>query len=78
MKVWPIAAIAVLGELALGIAITPGPDPGSVPTTGDAAGRTMSPFCPGLNLEECPSGEASRLRTEIDQMVSRGARRGSE
>lgn len=78
MKVWPIAAIAVFGELALGIAITSGPDPDLVPTTDEVAGRTMSPFCPGLTLEECPSGEASRLRTEIDQMVRRVARRGSE
>src|SRR5687768_14641008 len=72
MKVWPIAAIAVLGGLALGIALGSGPDPDAVPTTDEVAGRMMSPFCPGLTLEECPSDQASRLRTEIDQMVGRG------
>lgn len=72
MKVWPIAAIAVLGGLALGMALTSGPDPDAVPTTDEVAGRMMSPFCPGLTLEECPSEQASRLRTDIDELVRRG------
>jgi cytochrome c-type biogenesis protein CcmH len=72
MKIWPIAAIAVLGGLSLGVVLTSGPDPQAVPTGDEVAGRMMSPFCPGLTLEECPSDQASRLRAEIDQMVRRG------
>ena len=52
MRVWPLAAIAVLGGLALGLALTSGPDPGAVPTSDEVAGRMMSPFCPGLTLDE--------------------------
>ncbi len=73
MKMWPLAAIAVLGGLALGISFLSGPDPDEVPTADEVAGRMMSPFCPGLTLEECPSDQASRVRGEIDQMVARGA-----
>jgi cytochrome c-type biogenesis protein CcmH/NrfF len=69
MRVWPLAAIAVLGGLALGMALTWGPDPDAVPTSDEVAGRMMSPFCPGLTLDECPSDQASRLR---DEMVRRG------
>jgi cytochrome c-type biogenesis protein CcmH len=72
MKVWPIAAIAVLGGLALGFGLASGPDPEAVPTTDEVAGRMMSPFCPGLTLDECPSDQASRLRADIDEMVRRG------
>ena len=72
MKVWPLAAIAILGGLALGMVLTSGPDPNAVPTSDEVAGRMMSPFCPGLTLDECPSDQASRLRAEIDQMVGRG------
>lgn len=72
MRVWPLAAIAVLGGLALGMALTSGPDPDAVPTSDEVAGRMMSPFCPGLTLDECPSEQASRLRAEVDEMVRRG------
>jgi cytochrome c-type biogenesis protein CcmH len=72
MRVWPLAAIAVLGGLALGVALTSGPDPDAVPTSDEVAGRMMSPFCPGLTLDECPSDQASRLRAEVDEMVRRG------
>lgn len=72
MRLWPLAAIAVVGGLALGMVLTAGPDPGAVPTTDEVAARMMSPFCPGLTLEECPSDQASRLRGEINEMVLRG------
>ncbi len=72
MRLWPLAALAVIGGLAFGMVITAGPDPGAVPTTDEVAARMMSPFCPGLTLEECPSDQASRLRGEINQMVLRG------
>ncbi|HEX2180508.1 MAG TPA: cytochrome c-type biogenesis protein CcmH [Actinomycetota bacterium] len=73
MKVWPLAAAAVLGGLALGVFLTRGPDPDAVPTTDEVAGRMMSPFCPGLTLEECPSDQSNRLRSEIDAMVREGS-----
>lgn len=73
MRVWPVVAIALAGGLALGIWSGSGPDPGKVPTSDQVAGRMMSPFCPGLTLEECPSDQASRVREEIDQMVAAGA-----
>ncbi len=72
MRVWPLAAIAVLGGLALGMVLTAGPNPDAVPTSDEVAGRMMSPFCPGLTLDECPSDQASRLRAEVDEMVRRG------
>ncbi|CAN5780578.1 hypothetical protein BH23ACT12_BH23ACT12_08670 [soil metagenome] len=72
MKLWPLAAMAVLGGLALGMVLTSGPDPDAVPTSDEVAGRMMSPFCPGLTLDECPSDQATRLRSEVDEMVRRG------
>ena len=73
MRSWPVAAIVAVGGLALGFALLSGPDPNQVPTTDQVANRMMSPFCPGLTLEECPSGQSSRVRAEIDQLVARGA-----
>jgi cytochrome c-type biogenesis protein CcmH/NrfF len=73
MRGWPLAAVAVLGALTLGAFFTRGPDPKSVPTTDEVASRMMSPFCPGLTLEECPSDQASRLRSEIDAKVRSGS-----
>lgn len=73
MRVWPLAAVAVVGAVAVGAFLTRGPDPEAVPTTDEVAGRMMSPFCPGLTLEECPSDQASRLRSEIDSMVRSGS-----
>lgn len=72
MRLWPLAAIAALGGLALGMVLTSGPDPNAVPTPDEVAGRMMSPFCPGLTLDECPSDQATRLRAEVDEMIGRG------
>ena len=73
MRVWPLAAIAIVGGFLLGMSLLSGPDPDRVPTTDEVAGRMMSPFCPGLTLEECPSDQAARVRADIDGMVRRGA-----
>ena len=73
MKVWPLALFALVGGVALGLPLLTQPDPNRVPTTDEVASRMMSPFCPGLTLEECPSDQATRVRGEIDEMVSRGA-----
>lgn len=72
MRLWPVAAIAALGGLALGMVLTSGPDPNAVPTSDEVAGRMMSPFCPGLTLDECPSDQATRLRAEVEEMIGRG------
>ncbi len=39
------------------------------------AAALMSPFCPGLTLEACPSGAASDLRREIADRFAAGASR---
>jgi hypothetical protein len=67
MRVWPLAAIAVLGGLALGIALTSGPDPDAVPTSDEVAGRMMSPFCPGLTLDEMV--RRGDTNAEIDRWI---------
>lgn len=36
------------------------------------ARQTMSPFCPGRTLSDCPSEAAAQWRREIYQMVARG------
>ncbi|HEX2053354.1 MAG TPA: cytochrome c-type biogenesis protein CcmH [Actinomycetota bacterium] len=72
MKLWPLAAIAVVGGLALGMSLVSGPDPNEVPTADEVSSRVMSPFCPGLTLDECPSDQADRVRAEIAEMVRRG------
>ncbi|MGH2772702.1 MAG: cytochrome c-type biogenesis protein [Actinomycetota bacterium] len=66
------AAVAVLALAAGGLAAfaASGPDPRAVPTVQQVAHRTMSPFCPGLNLEECPSGQAAQLRAKIARRVA--------
>ena len=39
---------------------------------GDIAGKVMSPFCPGVTLESCPSAEAVRLRANIARKAAAG------
>lgn len=36
------------------------------------ARQTMSPFCPGRTLSDCPSESAAQWRREIHRMVARG------
>lgn len=64
------AGIAVLGALLIAAGDQ---DPGATPTPSQVAGRTMSPFCPGLSLEECPSQQAGELRAEIERRIAAGA-----
>lgn len=73
MRLWPIAAVVVVGVVAMGVVLTAGPDPEAVPTADQVAGRMMSPFCPGLTLDECPSDQANRLRGEVETLVATGA-----
>lgn len=37
-----------------------------------AIGSILSPFCPGLMLEQCPSGEAGALRDSIQGLAMEG------
>lgn len=69
----PALALAALAALAGAIlAGSRGPDPGAVPDTAEVGRRVMSPFCPGLTLEECPSSQAAALRERIDSRVRTG------
>jgi cytochrome c-type biogenesis protein CcmH/NrfF len=49
-----------------------GPDPDAIPTSPQVQDRLMSPFCPGLTVAECPSGQSAALRRRIDAMVASG------
>jgi cytochrome c-type biogenesis protein CcmH len=73
MRSWPLAAAATLGALVAAVAIGSRPDPNSVPTAEGVASRMMSPYCPGLTLEECPSEQAAELRSQIAGKVKAGA-----
>ncbi|MGH7426426.1 MAG: cytochrome c-type biogenesis protein, partial [Candidatus Methylomirabilales bacterium] len=69
-------ACFVLGVLAAaaaaGLAVLPlrGPDPMAVPTVQQVFERTMSPFCPGLTVAECPSLQAGDMRERIAERVA--------
>ena len=43
---------------------------------GSIARQTMSPFCPGRTLSDCPSPNAAEWRREIAQMVAEGRSAG--
>jgi cytochrome c-type biogenesis protein CcmH/NrfF len=45
------------------------PQPG---TASEIAHAVMSPYCPGLTLAACPSGEAVRLRAELADRLAAG------
>lgn len=67
---------AVFGAIAalIGLVFFAGrPDPDAVPAPSEVAGRVMSPFCPGLSLDECPSSQAGDLRAKIKARVEQGA-----
>ena len=72
MKV-AILVTAVLAAAIGLLAAAGGPDPDEVPTSDEVAARTMSPFCEGLTLNECPHSKSAALRAEIDAMIRQGA-----
>lgn len=72
MKAAVIAASIFAALIAL-LFGTSGPDPDSVPTAEEVAGRTMSPFCEGLTLNECPHSKSTALRAQIESMIGEGA-----
>lgn len=73
MRLWPVAVAAALGALVAVVTLGSAPDPNSVASPEAVSGRVMSPFCPGLTLEECPSQQAAELRSQIATKVRAGA-----
>lgn len=70
-------ALSIGGAMGLAVAAllfftTRGPDPEAVPTVAQVLTRTMSPFCPGLTLDECPSTQAVEVREQIADQISSG------
>jgi len=47
-------------------------DPKTEAMAHDIAQRTMSPFCPGRTLADCPSGNATEWRQDIRAMLKKG------
>jgi cytochrome c-type biogenesis protein CcmH len=41
-------------------------------TAQEIFGETMSPYCPGLLLRDCPSGKATELKNEIRNRLNQG------
>jgi cytochrome c-type biogenesis protein CcmH/NrfF len=72
MKV-ALVVTAVLAAAVGLLATAGGPDPDDVPSSDEVAARTMSPFCEGLTLNECPHSKSTALRAEIDAMIRQGA-----
>lgn len=47
-------------------------DPKTEARAFEIAQRTMSPFCPGRTLADCPSGKATEWRQDIRKMLEEG------
>ena len=47
-------------------------DPATEAKAFDIAKRTMSPFCPGRTLADCPSGKATEWRQDIRAFLKQG------
>ncbi len=71
----PLLAIflfIVAMTLAALLMVSGGPDPDAIPTADEVSQRTMSPYCEGLLLADCPSADSARLRSRISEKVSSG------
>lgn len=64
-----MVAITVAGVI---LVIPAGTNPHAVPTAAQVEERSMSPFCPGLTIAECPHGRSIELRQEIAEKVEQG------
>ena len=84
---WRMSLVTRLG-LAVGLALAVGVAPLALAAEPDAPGEavddswayevwhdTMSPYCPGRTLAECPSPQADQLRLWILDQASAGATR---
>jgi cytochrome c-type biogenesis protein CcmH/NrfF len=70
-----LLATALLWSLALPAQPVEGKslgDPKAEAQAYDIASRTMSPFCPGRTLADCPSGKATEWRQDIRAMLEEG------
>jgi cytochrome c-type biogenesis protein CcmH len=69
-----VAAAVGIAAVAAAIALSAGggPDPDAVPKLKQVQERVMSPFCPGLLLEQCPSIQAVELRDRIQEKIDAG------
>ncbi|MGH2704167.1 MAG: cytochrome c-type biogenesis protein [Actinomycetota bacterium] len=70
-----VLGLLLAAAAGIGLAVllgSKGPDPAAVPTSEQVQARIMSPFCPGLSLAECPSGEAAELRARIGRRILEG------
>lgn len=66
------AALMIAAVTSAIILASGGPDPDGVPEYREVVDRTMSPFCPGLTLTECPTQRSAELRNEIAEKISAG------
>jgi cytochrome c-type biogenesis protein CcmH/NrfF len=76
-----ILVVAVVGAFLGAPALAKGPemieaeslaDPKTEAAAYEIAQRTMSPFCPGRTLADCPSGKATEWRQDIRAMLAQG------
>jgi cytochrome c-type biogenesis protein CcmH len=68
-----LALVAVALTTALAAPAARAGDPSQ--TAAEISAGVMSPFCPGLTLQDCPSDAARRLRDRIERWVRGGASR---
>jgi cytochrome c-type biogenesis protein CcmH/NrfF len=66
------AGALVVAAVVWGLLAARGPDPNAVPTPQQVFDRTMSPFCPGVTLENCTSNQAFELRATIAERIYEG------
>lgn len=64
-----LGASAVVAQTVEGKSLD---DPKTEAMAFDIAQRTMSPFCPGRTLADCPSGNATEWRQDIRAMLQKG------
>ena len=65
-----IGFLALIGISAAIVLANRGPDPDSIPTLQQVVTRTMSPFCPGLTVEECPTSQSGVLRDRLADKIA--------
>jgi len=71
-KTTAITAMVLVALAAIIYVLFQGDDADAVPTASQVEERSMSPFCPGLTIAECPHGQSIALRREIADKVQKG------
>ena len=67
-----VVAVVLIVTGGLAALALRGPDPDAVPTADDVSRRTMSPYCEGLTLQECPATQSRELRAEVSRKIASG------